>query len=64
MWSAVDVTGFVDHEDREVSLAITTRAAREITFGSRESRYGPRLVVQYAREDDTRDLVRDAIRRP
>lgn len=63
MWSAVDVTGFVDHEDREVSLALTTRAAREISFGSRESRYGPRLVVQYSREDDARDLVRDAVRR-
>lgn len=53
-WSAVDVTAFVRDEDREVSLAITTRAAREITFGSRESRHGPRLVVRYAAEKDSR----------
>jgi hypothetical protein len=52
MWSAVDVTAFVDHSEPEVSLAITTLSAREISFGSRESRFGPRLVVQYSREDD------------
>jgi hypothetical protein len=64
MWSAVDVTAFVERRDRELSLAITTRATREITFGSRESRYGPRLVVQYERgEDDGRELVRDLVRR-
>lgn len=62
VWSAVDVTAFIERDDREVSLAITTRGAREITFGSRESRHGPRLVFQYAREDDTRALVRDAVR--
>jgi hypothetical protein len=65
MWSAVDVTAFVEREDSELSLAITTRATREIVFGSRESRHGPRLVVQYAREeDDGLELVRDAVRRP
>jgi hypothetical protein len=65
MWSAVDVTAFLERSDREVSFAITTRAAREITFGSRESRYGPRLVVQYNRgEDDARELVRNAVRSP
>jgi hypothetical protein len=63
MWSAVDVTALLEREEREVSLAITTRAARELSFGSRESRYGPRLVVRYERgEDDARDLVRDAVR--
>jgi hypothetical protein len=64
MWSAVDVTAFVERRDRELSLAITTRSTREIAFGSRESRYGPRLVVQYERgEDDGRELVRDLVRR-
>jgi hypothetical protein len=62
VWSAVDVTAFVDRADREVSLAITTRAARELSFGSRESRHGPRLVFQYAREDDAQAPVRDAVR--
>ncbi len=62
IWSAVDVTAFVDRADREVSLAITTRGARELSFGSRESRHGPRLVFQYAREDDTQAPVRGALR--
>jgi hypothetical protein len=61
MWSAVDVTAFIDDSDREVTLAITTHASRELTFGSRESRYGPRLVVQYAREDDINSLVRNTL---
>jgi hypothetical protein len=63
MWSAVDVTAFIEPADREVSLAITTRAARGIAFGSRESRYGPRLVVQYARGEDDAEHLRDAVRR-
>jgi hypothetical protein len=46
VWTAVDVTPFVEDGDSEVSLAVTTRAHRELTFGSRESRYGPRLVIR------------------
>lgn len=62
VWSAVDVTAFVDPADREVSLAITTRGTRELSFGSRESRHGPRLVFQYVREDDSQAPVRDPVR--
>ena len=60
-WSAVDVTSFVAG-DEEVSLAITTHGRQEISFGSRESQSGPRLVV---RTDDGEldDLVLDAILR-
>jgi hypothetical protein len=47
-WTAVDVTPFVDEGEAAVSLAITTRARRELSFGSRESRYGPRLVIRSA----------------
>lgn len=59
-WSAVDVTSFVVAGDQEVSLAITTHGRQEISFGSRESQSGPRLVV---RTDDGEldDLVLDAI---
>ncbi|MDQ3778347.1 MAG: DNRLRE domain-containing protein [Actinomycetota bacterium] len=55
-WSAVDVTTFVGDGD-EISLAITTRSARSVSFGSRESRYGPRLAVQFGgdREDPDDD---------
>ena len=62
-WSAVDVTSFVaPGGGEEVSFAITTRGTREITFGSRESRSGPRLVV---RTDDGEldDLVLEAVLR-
>lgn len=46
-WSAVDVTSFLDSRGgKEITLAITTRSSREIAFGSRESRFGPRLVVR------------------
>jgi hypothetical protein len=45
-WSAVDVTPFIDNEDGEVSLAITTKSARGVVFASRESRRGPRLVLR------------------
>jgi hypothetical protein len=45
-WTAVDVTPFVEEGEEVVTLAITTRARRELAFGSRESRYGPRLVVR------------------
>jgi hypothetical protein len=47
-WTAVDVTPFVEEGEAAVSLAITTRARRELSFGSRESRYGPRLVIRSA----------------
>lgn len=60
-WSAIDVTAFVDGEG-EVSFAITTRAAKELSFGSRESRYGPRLVVRTS-EDDIDDQVLEALLR-
>jgi hypothetical protein len=46
VWTAVDVTPFVEDGEAEVSLAVTTRTRRELTFGSRESRYGPRLVIR------------------
>lgn len=46
-WSAVDVTAFVPPGSaEEVTLAITTQGTREISFGSRESTFGPRLVVR------------------
>ena len=46
VWSAVDVTAFVvPGDDEEVSLAITTHGMQAISFGSRESESGPRLVV-------------------
>lgn len=51
VWSATDVTPFVQEDDSEVSLAITTRGGRELSFGSRESRHGPRLVVRFTRDD-------------
>jgi acid phosphatase type 7 len=47
VWSAIDVTPFVEDGDGEVSLALTTRAARRLSFGSRESSHGPRLVVRF-----------------
>jgi hypothetical protein len=46
IWSAVDVTSFVEEEGGRVSLAITTRGTRGVVFESRESRRGPRLVVR------------------
>ncbi len=62
VWSAIDVTSFVESGERDVGLAITTRAARELSFGSRESAHGPRLVVRYAEEDDKKAVGRDLIR--
>jgi hypothetical protein len=63
VWSAVDVTSFVASSGGvEVSLAITTRGTREISFGSRESRSGPRLVVR-TDDDDLDDLVLEALLR-
>jgi hypothetical protein len=47
-WTAVDVTPFVEDGEAEVSLAVTTRARRELSFGSRESSHGPRLVIRSA----------------
>ena len=61
-WSAIDVTAFVDSAD-EVSLAITTRGARELSFGSRESRHSPRLVVRFKRHSDLEERVLDALLR-
>ena len=58
-WSAVDVTAFVPGGGEEVTLAITTHATREISFGSRESKFGPRLVVRT--DDDEDDDVLDAV---
>jgi hypothetical protein len=55
VWSAIDVTPFVDDESGEVSLAITTRATRGLSFGSRESSRGPRLVVRFI--EDEKKLV-------
>jgi hypothetical protein len=60
-WSAVDVTSLVATGDDEVTLAITTHGRREISFGSRESRSGPRLVVRT--DDELEDFVLDAILR-
>jgi hypothetical protein len=60
-WSAVDVTSLVASGDDEVTLAITTHGRREISFGSRESRSGPRLVVRT--DDEQEDLDIDAILR-
>ena len=61
-WSAVDVTSFVAAGDEEVSLAITTHGRQEISFGSRESQSGPRLVVR-TDDGELNDLVLDAILR-
>lgn len=62
-WSAVDVTSFVSPNGGEViSLAITTRGMREISFGSRESRSGPRLVVRTG-DSTLDDLVLEALLR-
>jgi L-aminopeptidase/D-esterase-like protein len=47
VWSAIDVTPFVGDGSGDVSLALTTRAARRLSFGSRESSHGPRLVVRF-----------------
>ncbi len=60
-WSAVDVTSLVAAGDEEVTLAITTHGRQEISFGSRESRSGPRLVVRT--DDELEDLDLDAILR-
>jgi hypothetical protein len=61
VWNAVDVTSFVEYGNgEEVSLAITTRGTRALSFGSRESRHGPRLVVR-THDDEDRDQVVDAL---
>ena len=60
-WSAVDITSFVAPAGgKEVSLAITTRGGREISFDSRESRSGPRLVMR-AEDGELDDLVLEAL---
>ena len=48
-WSAVDVTSFVTEKSGPVSLAITTRSPLGVSFDSRESKRGPRLVVRTTR---------------
>lgn len=58
-WSAIDVTPFVEGGG-DVSLAITTRAQQELSFASRESRQGPRLVIR-SNQDEVDDLVLDAL---
>lgn len=63
VWSAIDVTPFVDNESGDVSLAITTRAARGLSFGSRESSHGPRLVVRFVEEGDLNELVTNVLDR-
>ena len=61
VWNAVDVTSFVDYgKGEEISLAITTRGTRALSFGSRESRRGPRLVVR-TDDGDGGDHVVDAL---
>jgi hypothetical protein len=51
VWNAIDVTPIVDYDSGRVSIAITTRGARELSFGSRESRRGPRLVVRFEKDN-------------
>jgi hypothetical protein len=60
VWSAVDVTAFVVPGDEEVSLAITTHGRHAITFGSRESESGPRLVLM-TDDGELDDLILDAV---
>ena len=55
------MTSLVATGDDEVTLAITTYGSQEISFGSRESRSGPRLVVRT--DDKLEDFVLDAILR-
>ena len=62
-WSAVDVTSFVARAGGEVvTLAITTRGRQEISFGSRESGSGPRLVMR-AEDGELDDVVLEALLR-
>jgi hypothetical protein len=44
-WNAVDVSAFVAG-NAKVSLAVTSRSPKGLVFHSRESKLGPRLVVQ------------------
>jgi hypothetical protein len=63
-WSAVDVTSFIDpNGGEEISLAITTRGRRAISFGSRESRFGPRLVVRTGEGAALSDRILEALLR-
>ncbi len=63
-WSAVDVTSFIDPSGgEEVSFAITTRGRRAISFGSRESRSGPRLVVRTGGSGELSGHVLEALLR-
>jgi hypothetical protein len=58
-WSAIDVSSFV-RGGGDVSFAITTYGTKQLVFVSRESRYGPRLVVR-SHEGDDKDDVEDDI---
>lgn len=58
-WSAVDVTALADRD--EFTLAITTRSRNAASFGSRESRFGPRLAVQLPAERESEQVL-DGIR--
>ena len=60
IWSAVEVTSLVSG-DEDISLAITTRGARELTFDSRESNRGPRLVVRVEDRDDVTGRIVQAL---
>jgi hypothetical protein len=59
LWSAIDVTPFVSGSG-QLSLAVTTRAAQELSFGSRESTHGPRLVVR-TEQNGSDDRLLDAL---
>lgn len=59
VWSAIDVTPFV-RGSGELSLAVTTRSAQVLSFGSRESTHGPRLVVR-TDEEDVEDDIEDRL---
>jgi hypothetical protein len=53
-WSAVDVTSFVTGDESKVSLAITTRSPLGVSFESRETKHGPRLVVRTGDNEGSR----------
>ena len=62
VWSAIDVTPFVDGGG-PVSFAVTTNAPRELSFGSRESIHAPTLVVRTDEDQVGDDVVRARPRR-
>lgn len=62
VWSAIDVTPFVG-ESGALTLAITTRAAQALSFGSRESNHVPHLVVRTSGNDVDDRLLEALLRR-